>query len=188
MTSFFAKDGSLTRFRYLASLEAEDAACVTYLAEIPNGTGATGDPVKAVVKFVARYGKEVHELLEREGYAPPRYYGHLPDTKLSGIFPRPTQHTPSGLYLRSDLMHMVVMDYINVQADRAPDAREQVEAVLMMLHSEGYAFGDLQEQNILFGAHGKAKLIDFDWCGRYDVNIRDKQLPTFGSYISCPGT
>ena len=62
-TTFMAEDGSLTRFRYLASLE-EDAACVTYLAN------ETGVAVKVVVKFAARYGKEVHEFLARKGYAP----------------------------------------------------------------------------------------------------------------------
>ncbi|KAF8162555.1 hypothetical protein B0H34DRAFT_651171 [Crassisporium funariophilum] len=177
-TSFIAEDGSLVRFRYLASLE-EDAACVTYLAEISNGTAAMGEPVKVVVKFVARYGKEVHELLARQGYAPPlRYYGRLPDTELSGLFPGPAQHAPPGLCLRSDLMHMVVMDYIDVQFNtHAPDARKQIEAVLMMLHSEGCVFGDLRRQNILFDAHSKVKFIDFNWCGRFDMNIRDEQLP-----------
>lgn len=176
-TSFIVKDDSVTRFRYLASLE-EDAACVTYLADIPDETSATGDPVKVVVKFVARYGKDVHELLAREGYAPPlQYYGPLPDTKLSSVFRGPAQHAPPGLCLRSDLMHMVVMDYIDALPNPPPDARKQIEAVLTVLHSAGYVFGDLRKQNILFDADGKVKLIDFNWCGRYDMGIRDEGLP-----------
>lgn len=47
-----------------------------------------------VVKFVARYGKEVHEFLATEEYAPVlRYYGplhgHLPETMVSGSLPAP---------------------------------------------------------------------------------------------------
>jgi len=78
-TTFIAEDGSLTCFRYTSSLE-EDPACVTYLAEILNETGVT---VEVVVKFVARYGKEVHEFLARNGYAPTlRYYGPSGDPTL----------------------------------------------------------------------------------------------------------
>ena len=81
-TSFTAKDGSLTRIRYLASLE-EDPACVTYLAEICDEPDITEDPVKVVVKFVARYGEEVHEFLARHGHAPAlRYCGPLPKTSV----------------------------------------------------------------------------------------------------------
>jgi hypothetical protein len=174
-TSFTVEDSKPTRFRYLESLE-EDAGCVTYLAHIPNE--ADVDPVKVVVKFVARYGKEVHEFLACRKYAPAlRYCGPLPETKLSGIFPGPAQRAAPGLCLRSDLMHMVVMDYIPPQSNAPPDASEQIQRVLTVLHSNGYIFGDLRKQNILFGADGKVKLIDFNWCGRYDMNIRDEKLP-----------
>ena len=177
-TSFVAKDGSLTRIRYLASLE-KDAACVTYLAEICDEP-VTGDPVKVVVKFVARYGEAVHKFLARHGYAPAlRYRGPLPETKLSGIS-RPAQSaTPGLLCLWSDLMHMVVMDYIHARPNPPPDVRGQIETILTLLHSEGYVFGDLRGQNILFDADadGKVKLIDFNWCGRYDMKICDEGLP-----------
>ena len=95
-TSFMAKDSSLTHIRYLASLE-KDAACVTYLAEICDEPGMTRNPVKVVVKFVARYGEEVHEFLACYGYAPAlRYCGPLPKTKLSGIS-GPAQSATPGL-------------------------------------------------------------------------------------------
>jgi len=175
-TSFIAKDGSLTHFRYLASLE-ENAACVTYLAEILNGTGATEDPVKVVVKFAARYGEDVHEFLARKGCAPTlRYCGPLPETKLSGIS-GPAQSAIPGLCLRLDLMHMVVMDYIHARPNPPSDVRARIQTVLCLLHSEGYVFGDLRKQNILFDAGGNVMLIDFNWCGRYNMKIRDEGLP-----------
>ena len=41
----------------------------------------------------------------------------------------------------------------------------------------GYVFGDLRNQNVLFDEDSKVKLIDFDWAGRYDMNICDGLLP-----------
>ncbi|KAH9011178.1 hypothetical protein EDB83DRAFT_372957 [Lactarius deliciosus] len=170
-TSFTAEDGSVTQFRYLKSLES-DAACVTYLAEIHPDGG------KVVVKFVSMYGKEVHEFLAREGCAPRlRYYGPLPEAGLSGIFPGPAQSAPQSLRLRPNVMHMVVMDYIDARLDAPHDVLTQIRAILTRLHSEGYVFGDLRQQNILFDADGTVKLIDFNWCGRYDMNTADENLP-----------
>jgi hypothetical protein len=80
-TSFF-ENGTRTHFRYLKSLE-DHPASVTYLAEITS-QGSTTDPrVKVVVKFVTSYGREVHEFLAREGWAPKlRYCGPFQKTRL----------------------------------------------------------------------------------------------------------
>ncbi|KAI9431857.1 hypothetical protein H4582DRAFT_2198395, partial [Lactarius indigo] len=163
-TSFTSDDGAVTQFRYLKSLE-EDAASVTYLAEIlPNERGSTADPPeKVVVKFVSKYGKEVHEFLAHERHAPSlQYYGPLPEVGLSDVFPRPV---PPSLHLRPGVMHMVVMDYIDARPDVPRDVLAQIRTILTSLHAEGYVFGDLRKQNILFDADGKVKLIDFNWCG-----------------------
>ena len=66
---------------------------------------------------------------------------------------------------------MVVMDYIVPARDLPTDARQQIRDVLSTLHASGYVFGDLREPNILFDADRKIKLIDFNWCGRYDVDM-----------------
>jgi len=154
----------------------QSAVCVTYLAEIADETSG---PVKVVVKFVARYGKEVHKFLADHGYAPTlRYHGSLPGTQLSGILPGPAQQAPPGLCLWSDLIHMVIMDYILPSCGGAPpDVLAQMEKILHLLHSEGYVFGDLRQPNILFDEQGRVKLIDFNWCERYNMNICDENLP-----------
>ncbi|KAF9482613.1 hypothetical protein BDN70DRAFT_801214 [Pholiota conissans] len=183
-SSYTSNDGTLVHFDYLETLE-EDAACVTYLAQITNQT-TSGDvttdedaaSTKIVVKFVARYGKEVHELLAREGHAPRlRYYGSVSGIPSSGVLPSPAERSPPGLCLRSDLMYMVVMDYVEASSKTPSNARQQISPVLTLLHSNGYVFGDLRGQNVLFDADGNIKFIDFNWCGRYDMNIRDKGLP-----------
>jgi len=175
-TSFTDENGRVVRFRYLRSLE-DDAACVTYLAEVIDDTCAAATRPRLVVKFVARYGKEVHQFLADEGHAPAlRYYGPLPGTKTSGVLPGPAQNAPPGLSLRLDVMHMVIMDHIDSQPHPPTTAREQIEAMLTKLHCNGYVFGDLRHQNILF-ADDRVILIDFNWCGQYDMRIREDGLP-----------
>ena len=72
---------------------------------------------------------------------------------------------------------MVVMDYVTHRGVSPPDAVQQIEAVLYKLHCRGYVFGDLRAQNVLFDENNKVKFIDFDWSGRFDMNVRDESLP-----------
>lgn len=120
----------------------------------------------------------MHEFLAREGWAPTlRHYGPFRETAgLSDIIPAHVQNALPGLDLQSDVMRMVVVDYIDAQPNPPPDARGQIERVLTLLHANGYVIGDLRERNILFDTDDKAKFIDFDWCGRYDMKIRDEGL------------
>jgi hypothetical protein len=165
LTSFTAEDGTVTSFEYLGSLE-DDPISVTYLAKITGQSDATG--TRVVVKFVASYGKDVHELLAKNGFAPTlRYYGPLRGDGPSDDILRPTGKAPPGLRLHSNLMHMVVMDYIHPLSEPPPDAHDQVREVLKLLHENGYVFGDLRAPNVLFDANDKVKFIDFNWCGRY---------------------
>jgi serine/threonine protein kinase len=71
---------------------------------------------------------------------------------------------------------MVVMGYIDAQPKPPPNVRGQIERVLTLLHANGYVFGDLREPNVLFDADRKVKFVDFNWCGRHDMEIRDENL------------
>ncbi|KAK2464480.1 hypothetical protein APHAL10511_003459 [Amanita phalloides] len=149
-------------FQYVGRLEANDPACVTFLAK----TEAAFKP-DIVVKFVATYGKDVHELLAREGYAPSlHYYGAIP-----GLEDVPFDREFEQRRLLP-LMQMVVMDYVE-SSDDLPDrdsTRRQLEQVLSIMHTEGYVCGDLRRPNVLFDTSGKLKVIDFDWAGRSDAD------------------
>jgi hypothetical protein len=174
--SFPGPGGTCKQIQYVKSLE-DDPACVTYLAELPHELDMEKKPVKVVVKFVARYGDEVHKFLANKGYAPAlRYYGPLP-SHLSGTLPAPAQTAASKFCLEKNGMHMAVMEYIPPHPKPLQDIRVKVSHILTLLHSNGYVFGDLREQNILVDARGNVKFIDFDWCGRYDTNIADAELP-----------
>ena len=72
-------------------------------------------------------------------------------------------------------MQMVVMDYVTHRGVTPPDAVQQI--VLYKLHCKEYVFGDLRPQIILFDEDIKVKFIDFDWSGRYNMNVRDESLP-----------
>lgn len=178
-TSYFA-NGKLVSFHYTRMLE-DDAACVTFQAKICDEV----DSPDIVVKFVTRYGKQVQEFLANHGHAPKlRYCGRLPgDSNLpsdetpseSPAHPLSDPNQPPGLSFGP--MQMIVMDYVSSCAKPPTDARQQLQAILEMLHSKGYVLGDLRRQNVLFDKENKAKIIDLDWSGRYDMNICDDSLP-----------
>jgi serine/threonine protein kinase len=166
--SFTDENGRLVDFEYLKMLEENDPACVTYKAKI-------SEEDIIVVKFVSRYSEEVHKFLAAKGHAPRlRYYGPLSDAQ-----ERPHESfvklTLPGLSLGP--MQMVVMDYVSTCKEPPADARQQLEVILETLHVEGYVFGDLRRQNILFDENNKVNLIDFDWAGPFDMKFRDVSLP-----------
>ncbi|GJJ08153.1 hypothetical protein Clacol_002361 [Clathrus columnatus] len=161
------------KFEYQKALEP-DAECVTFLART-----FEEEPKNIIVKYVGRYGEEAHKFLANLNYAPRLYYhGPLPNSaRLVGSISAEDQET-SKLCLRPETMHMVVMEFIKSD-DKAKPLREKLEEILLELHGEGYAFGDLRSQNVLVDTDGNVKLIDFDWCDEYDPSllsdyVRDK--------------
>ncbi|TDL25120.1 hypothetical protein BD410DRAFT_837365 [Rickenella mellea] len=162
-SSYTDETGKIVNFEYVRKLD-DYAACVTYQAKIVSvfdptqlslpdlGTAcASGNDI--VVKFVTRYGTKVHSFLAMHNHAPRlRYCGPL-----SAIAPHERSSDPESLTKRPWLRW-------------APsDARQQLETVLNKLHSNGYVFGDMRLQNVLFDEKDEVKLIDFDWSGSYDT-------------------
>jgi hypothetical protein len=145
-------DGRVVKFRYIGPVEEGEVTCVTFLAKIVNGDKAK----KVVVKFVAQYGMDVHRYLADRGFAPQLYYfGRLDGTK---------EHTASG-------MQMVDMEYIDSKTTAPSDAYDKIAKILTALHPKGYVFGDLRQPNILFDKTDKAFLVDFNWCGQYNMSM-----------------
>ncbi|GJJ16088.1 hypothetical protein Clacol_010367 [Clathrus columnatus] len=137
------------------------------LATIPVHETKVGVGEEIVVKYVARYGKETHEFLASQRHAPELlHYGCLPD--LPNF---PSGEGNSKEFGLRDRMSMVVMRYIRAEPPSrlSDNCREQLKEILLNLHSEGYVFGDLRNQNILVDDSGSVKLIDFNWCGEYDT-------------------
>ncbi|RXW24486.1 hypothetical protein EST38_g1381 [Candolleomyces aberdarensis] len=166
-------------FTYVKPLEQSDN-CVTFLAR----SNITRNSL--VVKFVSRYGVEVHDLLAEEGYAPRlRYHGSLDDDdkgdellseRPDSALERGIGQAPDGLFVGP--LKMVVMDFITTPpspktVQPSDPHRRQVEEVLCILHRAGYVFGDLRSSNVLIDIQGKVKFIDFNWTGRYNVRVQD---------------
>jgi hypothetical protein len=170
--SFIDDQGTLFIFEYLGRLEA-DMRCVTFLAKIKD------TDEKIVVKFVDRYGAEVHRFLAEQGHAPQLlYYGPLPDrTVYDASETVPDGMKPMNGYRRlgpgiAQEMKMVVMEYIPRSKPHLDDLElsyRKVLDVVELLHANGYVFGDLRGPNIMFDTKKNVKFIDFDWPGRYDV-------------------
>lgn len=161
------------KFTYVDCLE-NDPASVTFLAstEHPN------DPEMRhiVVKFVDRYGYEGHQLLADLGLAPQLLYCGLLNGQVDARDSESARGASTfigGLY--TGPWRMVVMEFVDgatmsVQRELwPPDVYQKIKDALGVLHSHGFAFGDLRPPNVMLKKDGNIMLIDFDWCGKEGV-------------------
>ena len=153
INTYRAPNSTLINFRFVKPLESK-STCTTFLAETE---GPFPRPI--VVKFVHRYNEEAHNLLAASNMAPKLlYFGKV------GV----RDDDPSYGHLQ-----MVVMDYIDgTTVDRAPNLpssfREQVQAILTLLHKHDFVFGDIRGPNLMLTKDGKVVLIDCDWIGKHE--------------------
>jgi serine/threonine protein kinase len=143
-------DGEKTiKFQYLLKLAEEDPTRAVFKAQIES------DNRLIVVKFVECYNADAHRLLATAGYAPELLYASTDDG----------EPTYGGL-------HMIVMDFLpgktahdEYSGDRLPPVvMDDIKKAIETHHKEGLVFGDLRTPNIMV-TEGRAKLVDFDWCG-----------------------
>ena len=112
-----------------------------FIAERHCGMERKGD---VVVKFVRRYGIDVHRCLSEVSQAPEIFeFRELPGE-----------------------WYVIVMDKIN--GVDSMDGRHIValRKVLDTLRDNNFVHGDLRRQNIIFLEDGTVRIIDFDWAGR----------------------
>lgn len=144
-------NGNPVRFTYQEPLESHPS-CVTYLAKT-----VAAEPINVVVKFVSKYGDDVHSAMAAAGFAPKLlYYGPI----------NIASHMPSYGRLR-----MVVMEYVDgttaYSALKLPENFHQdLTKAIDYCHTKGFVFGDLRKPNIMITQGSKVQLIDFDWAGR----------------------
>ena len=155
INTYRATDSTLIDFRFVKPLERE-SICTTFLAETKGPS-----PRSIVVKFVHRYNEEAHNLLAASNMAPKLLYCGKVGVR---------DDDPSYGHLQ-----MVVMDYIDgITVDRAPTLpssfREQVQAILTLLHKYDFVFGDIRGPNLMLTKDAKVVLIDCDWIGKHGVS------------------
>jgi len=138
------------------SLESGEWHSFTYEEEMEGRkllfSGRKQDGERICIKFVRRYGKEVHIWCAGKGIAP----------KLMGF-----EALPGGWY-------MVVMEYLDETWALFDDdkvkgikgVKERFAAAIVELHEVGMVHGDIREANLMVKEGGKGfKLVDFDWAG-----------------------
>ncbi|RIB07705.1 hypothetical protein C2G38_2252459 [Gigaspora rosea] len=118
-----------------------------------------------VVKFVKNYNITAHKICSGKGYAPKILY-----------------QSPIDEFLALGRYWMIIMEFVGISLDRKLDQRDirpsnliynDVKLAIELLHSNNYVFADLRLPNILVydeNERQRAKLIDFDWCGRHKVD------------------
>lgn len=121
----------------------------------------------AVVKFVARYGTEVRQLLAETGMAPRLLFcGPLYGPEDIRNDPRESSRNAFGLHLRP--VHPVVMEHIGETCyGEAPEGDDspsglyaRIEAMADKLHESDYVSGDLRPLNAI-NPSGGTFLTDF---------------------------
>ena len=119
--------------------------------------GSTDHEEKICIKFARTYSEAVHLKCAYNGHAP----------ALKGF-----QRLAGGWY-------MIVMEDLrdSHRNDITKQRLDHVKNLLMELHQDGYAHGDIRSSNILVGdAEDEFVLLDFDWAGeigtaRYPMNL-----------------
>ncbi|CAG8797757.1 2770_t:CDS:2, partial [Gigaspora rosea] len=141
----------------------------TYISELSDDytrtiwKAKTDDNRMIVVKFAAKYNFEAHNLCAIQDYAPKLLYcSNDEEAKTLG-----------GL-------KMVIMEYVDstslgqkhwINPVLWETIFNDVEAAIQLLHDNNFVFADLRAPNILIiNATQHAMLIDFDWCGKHDVD------------------
>ncbi|KAL0945302.1 hypothetical protein HGRIS_000808 [Hohenbuehelia grisea] len=169
-TSYRDHEDRVVEFHYLRPLQKSNPSCAAFLVQRKN----SGQQM--VVKFVERYGKDAHSLLQTHKFAPPLLY--CGSVWMSG-------HEEMGC----SSWKMVVMEYIpgatlaeEYGNKEVPDSvRVAVRTATQLLHDKDLVHGDLRRPNIMVPAdhgagHRDVLIVDFDWSGRdgeayYPLNL-----------------
>jgi hypothetical protein len=138
------------------SLESQERETFSFGEEMEGrklffkGKTSKGKPI--CVKFVRRYGKEVHEWCAGKGLAP----------KLLGF-----EVLAGGWYMV--VMELLDASWVNFTLDKVKGAKgvkENLFGLIKELHEAGMVHGDIRRENVMMKEGGsEIWLVDFDWAG-----------------------
>ncbi|GES77882.1 hypothetical protein RCL_jg29394.t1 [Rhizophagus clarus] len=169
----FKFNGDNVNFTYINEL-SDDYKKTIWKAKKDNGQ-------MIVVKFTPEYNVEAHNLCADVGCAPNLLYcSDDVQTQILGGF------------------RMIIMEYVNgisldqklaegeLAAESCKTIYKDMERAIKLLHGKNFVFADLRASNVLvFETEDtqRAMLIDFDWCGKDDV---DRYPPSMNQDLSWP--
>ncbi|CAG8796520.1 27507_t:CDS:2, partial [Dentiscutata erythropus] len=161
-------------FPYLRSFKLDDNVNFIYIEELEDDhtrtiwkakTTNTENNYDIVVKFVKNYNITAHSICSERGYAPKLLY-----------------QSSKNEFLALGRYGMIIMEFVGISLDRKLNQRDirpdniiykDVRFAIELLHSMDYVFADLRLPNILVYDENemqRAMLIDFDWCGKHEVD------------------
>ncbi|KAJ1307067.1 hypothetical protein OPQ81_008046 [Rhizoctonia solani] len=162
LTHFIDDDGHRVEFTYTIHVNIMSVEPASHLKH----SAPHSPPTPIVVKFVEGYNVDAHKLLAKEGLAPKLLYDG-------------TIHTNDQL---GPDYSMIVMEYIYgidlgcyAGLSLPLCVSDDIDRALSLLHAQDLVFGDLRAPNIMLAMDGDGKvtgawLIDFDWCGKHQVD------------------
>ncbi|RIB30445.1 hypothetical protein C2G38_2238221 [Gigaspora rosea] len=169
----FKLDGRNVNFIYIEELE-DNCIRTIWKARTTN----MENNYDIVVKFVKNYNITAQKICSERGYAPKILY-----------------QSPTDEFLALGKYWMIIMEFVGISLDKKLNQRDirpsnfiynDVKLAIELLHSNDYVFADLRLPNILVydeNERQRAKLIDFDWCGRHKV---DKYPSSLNKSIQWP--
>ncbi|KZT70608.1 hypothetical protein DAEQUDRAFT_750287 [Daedalea quercina L-15889] len=165
-TSCTLPGGATLEFRYEKPLMGLDPSCATFLVRVVSSPDSEKYSVgrRMVVKFVEAYGRDAHELLARNGFAPELiYYGDVwPTQAVSGPWKTVVMEYVEGVTLAKMC--------VNGGAPPRP-VYDAVRDALALLHGAGMVHGAVRSPNILVAngegdMRARTRILDFDWAGK----------------------
>ncbi|PCH37282.1 hypothetical protein WOLCODRAFT_83821, partial [Wolfiporia cocos MD-104 SS10] len=154
LATSFTYSGKKVSFKYQDYIKSKSTSCLVFSAILDNKV--IGNEQQVVVKFIEQYGKDAHELLEKEGLSPKLYY-------CSDIW-HDDLTTNKGCGSRQ----MIVMEYVRGWAPMHADCTNHYKGLskaVKLLHDKGMVHGDLHRLNIIATDDPNAPILDFDWAG-----------------------
>ncbi|KAF5379300.1 hypothetical protein D9757_007645 [Collybiopsis confluens] len=164
LATSFTAEGKTVNFRYQKPLKNTGPTCIVFLA-----TEVGGDR-KFVVKFVERYGEDVHRELAAMNRAPKLLY-------CGSFWSSVVEQLGVGD------MKMVVMEYLKGKTlakwkKMPPSVRQSVKLVISALHKKDWVHGDIRPPNVMIlnsedelevPEADRVRILDFDWAGEEGV-------------------
>ena len=131
---------------------------LSYLSEVKRNVyrAVHNGGVNVIVKFVTRYGEDVHKFCSENGFAPELLFCKQVTLQYIMIIMKEVKGVTVTEYLQQNENN----DSVKV------DVKNQCDKILKIMHASKYCHGDFRPSNLIVDESCKLFVIDFDWSGK----------------------